>query len=53
VTLTDAGRAVLARQMDRVTACGIDRWYGGVHLHAGNNGWRWDERLQQITKQAS
>lgn len=53
VTLTDSGRAVLARQMDRVAACGIDRWYGGVHLHASNDGWRWDERLQVITKQQS
>jgi hypothetical protein len=47
VRITDAGRAVLARERDRVDACGIDRWLGGVHLHPGNL-WRWDDESQRI-----
>src|SRR6185503_13975570 len=52
VTLTDAGRSVLTGQIDRVATCGIDRWFGGVHVVSGfsrtgggGNGriWRWDE----------
>ena len=49
VTLTDTGRAVLAGQQDRVTACGIDRWLGGVHLQSSGTIWRWDESRQRIT----
>jgi hypothetical protein len=50
VTLTDAGRTVLAGQRDRVTMCGIDRWLGGVHLHSGTAIWRWDDEQQRMTK---
>jgi RNA polymerase sigma factor (sigma-70 family) len=50
VTLTDTGRAVLARQLDRVAACGIDRWLGGVHLRRGATLWRWDETWQGVRK---
>jgi hypothetical protein len=39
--LTDAGRAVLAGQADRVELLGIDRWLGGVHLQPDSL-WRWD-----------
>jgi hypothetical protein len=49
VTLTDAGRAVLAGRLDRVAVCGIDRWFGGVHLHG--DAWRWDDKRQRITRQ--
>jgi len=44
VTLTDFGRAVLAGERDRVEACGIDRWLGGVHLRGHAGVWRWDGR---------
>ena len=48
VTLTDAGEAVLAGRMDRVAACGISRWLGGVHLNGDANLWRWDDMRQRI-----
>jgi hypothetical protein len=40
--LTGDGRRVLAGELDRVTACGIDRWLGGVHLSGHAVAWRWD-----------
>ncbi len=49
VTLTDAGRAVLASREDRVALCGLDRWLGGVHLESGGRVWRWDDARQRIT----
>ena len=48
--LTDTGRAVLARQVDRVATCGIDPWLGGVHLQSGVTFWRWDDTRQSVTK---
>jgi hypothetical protein len=50
VTLTDAGRAVLACREDRIALCGIDCWLGGVHLRSGADVWRWDEQSQRIIK---
>jgi hypothetical protein len=50
VMLTHTGRAVLARQLDRVATCGIDRWLGGVHLQSGGPLWRWDDTRQSVTK---
>lgn len=50
VTLTAFGRAVLAGEEDRIAACGMDRWLGGVHLRSGADGWRWDDPRRQITK---
>ena len=48
VSLTIAGRDVLEGRADRVTLCGIDRWFGGVHLEGHTVPWRWDgERLEQ------
>ena len=41
VSLTDAGRRVLAGQADHVALNGIDRWIGGVHL-TETNCWRFD-----------
>jgi hypothetical protein len=43
VELTDVGRSVLAGESDRVAACGIDRWMGGVHLQHRGPLWRWDD----------
>jgi hypothetical protein len=48
VSLTPEGRAVLSGQKDRVSLCGIDRWFGGVHLRGRGDIWRWDDRRQQI-----
>ena len=50
VTLTDAGRAVLSGQQDRIALCGIDRWLGGVHLQRDADLWRWDDRRQRIAR---
>ena len=47
--LSDTGRAVLAGQVDRVEACGIDRWLGGTHLR-NDNVWRWDEPQQRVLR---
>jgi len=49
VSLTEAGRTVLAGERDRVTLCGMDRWLGGVHLEAGSPMWRWDPGQQGIS----
>jgi len=49
VMLTDTGRAVLARQLDKVATCGIDRWFGGVHLQSGGTLWRWDDTRRSVT----
>jgi hypothetical protein len=48
--LTDAGRAVLAGENDRV-ALGLDRWVGGTHLHAGAP-WRWDREEAGVVQAA-
>jgi hypothetical protein len=50
VALTDAGRAVLAGELDRVAACGIDRWLGGVHLDGHRDVWRWDDANQRVVR---
>jgi len=34
VSMTDAGRRVLAGAADHVELNGVDRWIGGVHLHS-------------------
>ena len=41
LTLTDAGREVLAGKADHLRLNGIDRWLGGAHL-ADEAAWRWD-----------
>ena len=38
VSITDAGRAVLAGAADWVRLNGFDRWLGGVHLSASPGG---------------
>ncbi|HXW06985.1 MAG TPA: hypothetical protein VD833_17260 [Vicinamibacterales bacterium] len=50
IARTAAGSSVLARQLDRVTTCGIDRWFGGVHLHGRNPPWRWDGTLNGVVR---
>ena len=48
VRLTGAGRAVLAGRLDRVAACGLDRWLGGVHLQSEGLVWRWDDTQRRV-----
>lgn len=52
LALTDAGRAVLAGNADRVALNGIDRWLGGVHLTSSPGErsplWRWSEAEGRI-----
>ena len=50
IAVTDAGRSALMGQMDRVESCGIDRWFGGVHLQGRQRIWRWDEVAQRVTR---
>jgi hypothetical protein len=50
IALTEAGRAVLAGQVDRVATCGIDRWLGGVHLQSGRSLWRWDDGQRRVVR---
>ncbi len=49
VSLTEAGREVLAGRRDRV-GCGLDRWLGGVHLESGGVIWRWDEDHRRLAQ---
>jgi RNA polymerase sigma factor (sigma-70 family) len=48
IALTDSGRSALAGRLDRVSTCGIDRWFGGVHVQGRDGLWRWDEEAQRI-----
>ena len=50
VQLTEMGRSVLAGDLDWIAVGGIDRWLGGVHLHAGAPLWRWDAERQTVTQ---
>jgi len=53
LSLTDAGRAVLAGDEDFVRLNGIDRWWAGTRLK-GRTTWRYDrEALRLISPQAS
>ncbi len=49
IALTDDGRAVLDGVLDWITAAGVDRWVGGVHL-APDNDWRWDEARSTVAR---
>jgi len=51
VALTNAGRDVLAGRLDRIATCGLDRWYGGVHLQGNGPIWRWDDQAERIRKE--
>jgi hypothetical protein len=48
--LTEAGRRVLAGELDAVAAHGIDRWLGGVHLASGDAIWRWDSEAERLAR---
>jgi hypothetical protein len=48
LTLTAAGREVLAGRADHIHLNGIDRWLGGVHLTGPEVTWRWDRRLGRL-----
>jgi hypothetical protein len=51
IVLTRLGERVLAGQVDRVEAVGVDRWLGGVHLQGRHAPWRWDERQRRLVVQ--
>lgn len=42
VSITDAGRRVLAGEADRIELAGIDTWRGGIHLTTDHY-WRWSQ----------
>ena len=46
--LTLDGTRVLRGEDDQMALNGIDRWFGGVHLHGHHPRWRWDSRTQQL-----
>ncbi len=48
-SITPLGRHVAEGQADRIAACGIDRWLGGVHLHGRGPLWRWDASSRRLT----
>jgi hypothetical protein len=48
VTLTDDGHRVLEDRLDRVRACGINRWLGGVELSGNGPVWRWDQEREKL-----
>lgn len=50
--LTETGRAVLSGERDLIVTNGIDLWLGGVHL-VDSALWRWDERNERITANAT
>jgi RNA polymerase sigma factor (sigma-70 family) len=53
VSLTDAGRAVLAGEADAVRLRGIDRWIGGAHLVAAPGAdveWRWNASANRLDR---
>ena len=50
VAITNAGRDVLAGRLDRIATCGLDRWYGGVHLQGNGPMWRWDDQAERVRR---
>jgi hypothetical protein len=46
--LAPLGERILAGEIDRVPAAGIDRWLGGVHLLGKKVRWRWDEQRSAL-----
>ena len=48
VAVTARGREALAGAIDRVSACGIDEWRGGVHLTGKGPVWRWDGAQRKL-----
>ena len=52
ITITNAGRDVLAGRRDWVGMNGIDRWLGGVHLEGNQADWRWDAKKHALVSTA-
>jgi hypothetical protein len=53
LSLTAAGRSVLAGGGDAVALNGIDEWRGGVHLHgSADSPWRWDASRRTLVSLA-
>jgi hypothetical protein len=48
-SISPFGREVFDGNTDRVAACGIDRWLGGVHLSGRGPLWRWDATTRRVT----
>jgi hypothetical protein len=48
MALTEAGRNVLACDIDWVAAGGSDRWLGGVHLDGRNAAYRWNPDTRTV-----
>jgi hypothetical protein len=48
-SITAFGRDLVEARADRISACGIDRWLGGVHLHGRGPVWRWDAASTRLT----
>jgi hypothetical protein len=48
VAVTARGREALAGALDRVHACGIDDWRGGVRLSGNGPVWRWDGAQRKL-----
>ncbi|HET7873759.1 MAG TPA: sigma-70 family RNA polymerase sigma factor [Terriglobales bacterium] len=48
VSLTDAGRQVVAGRADYIRLNGVERWVGGVHLHGTEARWRWDSAKSRL-----
>jgi Domain of unknown function (DUF1835) len=48
-SITPLGREVIDGDADRVAACGIDRWLGGVYLSGRGPLWRWDATTRRVT----
>ncbi len=48
MALTDIGRSILGGHADRVSECGFDRWFGGVHLTTPGRIARWDHAQGRI-----
>ncbi|MGI9417550.1 MAG: DUF1835 domain-containing protein [Geminicoccaceae bacterium] len=51
LTLTKAGRAVLASEMDHAEINTLDRWLGGTHITHGT-AWRWDRNAGVLVSPA-
>jgi hypothetical protein len=47
LTITDAGRAVLAGERDWQSFHPPERWVGGIRIADGKPRWRWDESKRE------
>jgi Domain of unknown function (DUF1835) len=52
LTLTDAGRAALADELDWIEVHSADSWRGGVHLRSPDAVWRWEAATRRIVPPA-